>query len=303
MFRELKRVFFTDGEPRRLRSGWRLGLFVLLVLVLTGPITMVAALLAAMAGWAPQSLPALLLGQFAFVVALTLATVIMVRWLDRRPWASVGLVWDARAPREILLGIGLASAQMVLLFVLVLALGWGEVVACTWQTWTWTRALREFGQAFLLWGTVAWAEELMLRGYVLQTLEDGLGTLWAWLAQALIFAILHVLNPAWGPGPALGLTLAGLYLGQAYLATRRLWLPMGLHLGWNWAEASLGFPVSGLTNVPMRLIDLRVYGPERWTGGAFGPEGGLLGVFVIVLGMVALHQWARRSRAPSRPEA
>ncbi|NPA26751.1 MAG: CPBP family intramembrane metalloprotease [Chloroflexi bacterium] len=302
MMDKLLRVFYTDGPRRRLRSGWRLGIYVLLLMLFTLPFTLMAGLLMLRLNMDPASTPALLVGQIAFAIASTLATWFAVRFLDQRPWVSIGLTGPrSRASREFGLGLSLGVGQFALILLVALALGWARILACRACAWTWDQALRELVYALALWTAVAWSEELILRGYVFQTLAEGIGTFWAWVAQALIFAILHAANPGWGPRPALGLFLAGLYLGQGYLATRRLWLPIGLHWGWNWAEAALGFPVSGLEQTPMRLFDLAVSGPEAWTGGTFGPEGGYLGVLAILVGMMVLHQWAARQARTNPP--
>jgi hypothetical protein len=82
-------------------------------------------------------------------------------------------------------------------------------------------------------------------------------------------------------------------LAVAYLVTRTLWLAIGLHLGWNYAEGPIfGFPVSGLD--AGGLFTHRVVGPEAVTGAAFGPEAGMLAVVVQLLGIVVLVLWWRR---------
>jgi membrane protease YdiL (CAAX protease family) len=95
----------------------------------------------------------------------------------------------------------------------------------------------------------------------------------------------------------IGLVAAGLFLAYAYVITRQLWLPIGLHIGWNFFEGNVfGFPVSGLET--FKLITLRVHGPELWTGGAFGPEAGLI-VFpalLLGLGLMAGYVYTLRER-------
>jgi hypothetical protein len=92
-------------------------------------------------------------------------------------------------------------------------------------------------------------------------------------------------------------------LAVAYLVTRTLWLAIGLHLGWNYAEGPIfGFPVSGLD--AGGLFTHRVVGPEAVTGAAFGPEAGMLAVVVQLLGIVVLVLWwRRRPRRADEPAA
>ena len=94
----------------------------------------------------------------------------------------------------------------------------------------------------------------------------------------------------------LGLFLSGLFLAYAYIRTRQLWLPIGLHLGWNFFEGSIfGFPVSG--QYFYQVIRQTVSGPDLITGGAFGPEGGLILIPALLLGAVGI-SWYTKDRQP-----
>jgi membrane protease YdiL (CAAX protease family) len=121
------------------------------------------------------------------------------------------------------------------------------------------------------------AEEMLFRGYPLQTLRRAK---LAWLGVLLTsvpFAAVHLQNPNVVPGITfLNTALAGLWLAVAYLRTRSLWLPLGLHWSWNWAQASLlGLPVSGINRLaPAPLLRAVDSGPAWLTGGAYGIEGG-----------------------------
>ncbi|WP_433223852.1 lysostaphin resistance A-like protein [Dactylosporangium sp. CS-047395] len=123
------------------------------------------------------------------------------------------------------------------------------------------------------------AEELLFRGALFRLVEEWLGT-WAALAvSGVLFGALHLLNPgatAWG---ALAIAAeAGLMLGAAYTATRSLWVPIGLHLGWNFAESGLfGTVVSGTTGTH-GLLRGSAPGSELISGGSFGPEGSVLAI-------------------------
>ena len=118
------------------------------------------------------------------------------------------------------------------------------------------------------------------------------------------FAALHAANPGFwrSPAPLLGLIIAGLYLGTAYLATGRLYLPVALHTAWNLFEGPVfGFRVSGIQTPS--LLAVRETGPALWTGGAFGPEAGLLVPLALLLHFPLLLVVARRlpGPGPARP--
>jgi CAAX protease family protein len=159
-------------------------------------------------------------------------------------------------------------------------LGWAEIPAGT------TRAAM-FGRALVLFLAVAIFEEVAVRGIVFRQLEQAIGTWLAIVASALFFGFGHRSNPGatWVSSVAIAIEAGGL-LAAAYVATRSLWLPIGLHWAWNLFEGPVwGSPVSGI-GLPV-LANARFPGPRMLTGGDFGPEAGLP---AMVLG-AALGLW------------
>lgn len=135
-----------------------------------------------------------------------------------------------------------------------------------------------------------------MRGYLLTNLREGLGERLAIGLSALIFAVLHGINPGFSVSAAIGLFAAGLAFALARQRSGGLWLPIGLHIGWNFFEDTvLDFPVSGL-DTPSLLVQGEPTGPAFFLGGAFGPEAGLV-LFIglaIVLGVILKYN----NRAP-----
>lgn len=127
-------------------------------------------------------------------------------------------------------------------------------------------------------------EELLFRGVLFRVVEGWTGTWIALTVTGLLFGLLHLVNPnatLWG---ALAIAIeAGGMLTAAYVATRRLWVPIGLHLGWNVAASAVfSTEVSG-NNTPQGLLDATTSGPALITGGGFGPEGSLYSIVFCVL--------------------
>ncbi|HZJ55945.1 MAG TPA: CPBP family intramembrane glutamic endopeptidase [Myxococcaceae bacterium] len=144
-----------------------------------------------------------------------------------------------------------------------------------------------FGRVVLLFLAVAIFEEVAVRGILFRQLEQAIGTWLAIVVSALFFGFGHRGNPAatWISSVAIAIEAGGL-LAAAYVATRSLWLPIGMHWAWNLFEGPVwGSRVSG--NDVAVLADARFPGPALLTGGAFGPEAGLP---AMVLG-VALGAW------------
>ncbi len=143
-------------------------------------------------------------------------------------------------------------------------------------------------------------EELAFRGILLRRLESGLGSLGALGVSALVFGLLHTGNPHATLLDGVYIALeGGLPLGAAYLATGSLWLPIGMHFGWNLAEGGIfGVRVSG---EPARgwLHSTAVAG-NHLAGGAFGAEGSIVAVVVgTVVGLLLLGVAVRRGRLRS----
>jgi membrane protease YdiL (CAAX protease family) len=144
------------------------------------------------------------------------------------------------------------------------------------------------------------AEEMLFRGYPLQTLTRAN---LAWLGIILTsvpFAAVHLRNPNVVPGfTFVNTALAGLWLAVAYLRTRSLWLPLGLHWAWNWAQASLlGLPVSGIDRLaPAPLLRAINSGPDWLTGGSYGIEGGAACTIALLISTLVI--WHTKLISPS----
>jgi membrane protease YdiL (CAAX protease family) len=224
------------------------------------------------------------MGFFSLLLTLGI-TALFTRFWEGRPATSVGLQWRSPVPRvppapgQFLAGFLLGALLMLAIFAVEVKLGWLKAALVLLP--------RHVPAHAALWFVAllpaAAAEELMLRGYTFQALEEQWGGAAATLITATVFGAAHAVNPNSGWASFLGIMASGILFGVAFLTTRRLWLPIGLHVSWNLFEGPLlGFPVSGF-QFPSALAGTD-HGPALWTGGAFGPEAGLLGVLACLLG-------------------
>jgi membrane protease YdiL (CAAX protease family) len=132
----------------------------------------------------------------------------------------------------------------------------------------------------LLFGGIG--EEMLFHGFAFQVLMGVLGPFATILPVSVLFAAAHSdnLNVTW-----LGLLNTGLWgilLGYAFWRSGDLWLPIGLHVGWNWTLPLFGTNLSGFTmNVTGYVMHWSA--SPLWSGGAYGPEGGLMTTSVVVL--------------------
>ncbi|QAY69098.1 CPBP family intramembrane glutamic endopeptidase [Xylanimonas protaetiae] len=138
-------------------------------------------------------------------------------------------------------------------------------------------------------------EELLFRGVLFRHVERWCGTWVALVATGLVFGLVHLSNPHATLAGAIAIAVeAGGMLTAAYVATRRLWLPIGLHLGWNFAESGIfSTEVSG-NGTHTGLLDATISGPVLVTGGEFGPEASLYAVVLCLTAAAALLVVARR---------
>ena len=138
---------------------------------------------------------------------------------------------------------------------------------------------------FAVLALAGFGEELFFRGYGFQQLARALTPTGAALFTGMAFGFLHGRNPATSEIAVANTVLFGILFGLCLVWSRSFWLPCGLHLGWNFALAALGAPISGLRIKGTDLETVPV-GSPLWDGGVYGPEGGLaaaLLVFVLVL--------------------
>jgi len=134
----------------------------------------------------------------------------------------------------------------------------------------------------------ALAEELMFRGYPFQRLEEGIGALGAIAVFSVLFGGVHLLNPSASVWGLTNTVLIGILLAIAYLRTRALWLPWGIHFGWN-ATLGLvcGLPVSGIRTFNV-LVWTSTTGPKWMTGGSYGIEASATGTVAVLIGLLVI---------------
>ena len=282
----LARIFLSPDEPR-LRAGWRLLIHILLMLLfasILGAIAIALGILDLESIW----------GQILNFLIITGSVYVARRWLDKRSFESLGLKLDRYTALDILTGIGITFVQMGFIYAAMLGLGWLTFQGFAWDFDPLSVVIRGVVTYFVLFLFVGWNEELLSRGYQLQTIASGLNLFWGVVISSAIFGLLHLGNPNATWVSAVGIFFAGVYLAYGYIRTKQLWLPIGLHIGWNFFEGVVfGFPVSGLSNI-YKLIRIQVHGPELWTGGAFGPEAGLIVLPSLILGAFFIYLYTMR---------
>ena len=284
--------FFLD-KNRHLRSGWRLAIFAVAFLICVQVTQIVLFLVLSVALHRAQN--ELIDGYWGIFAGhgSILFSAFVVGWacgalLEELPFSALGCSPHRGWIKNFVVGSVLGTASLLLAAVITAVTGgihfsWDPAGA---RSITQTLAVTLFIFVF-----AAAAEEMLFRGYPLQTLTRAR---LAWLGVFLTsvpFAAVHLRNPNVVPGfTFINTALAGTWLAVAYLRTRSLWLPLGLHWSWNWVQASLlGLPVSGIERIsPAPLLKAMNLGPDWLTGGAYGIEGGAACTVALLISTVVI---------------
>ena len=286
----IARVFLSPDE-NRLRAGWRLLLQTILMLVI-GIMSGIALSPLLLLG---LKIDNLLLQQVIQIVVITGSVFVARKLLDRRSIASLGLRLGKLSLIDMFAGIAITFFMMAAIYVIEVSFGWLTFEGFAWQFESGQTVLVNTLLMLAVFILVGWSEELLSRGYHLQTLASGINLFWGVMLSSAVFGLLHLGNPNATWVSAAGIFLAGLFLAYGYITTRQLWLPIGLHIGWNFFEGvGFGFPVSGLDIY--RLTRITIEGPELWTGGAFGPEAGLVVLPGLALGAALIYLYTQYLR-------
>lgn len=214
-------------------------------------------------------------------LAAILALVLLVRFVERRRLKEAGL-GAAGLVRDTAAGF-LAGAVLMSMAIGAMALAGVYRVQSVQLSW----AVLGLGLWHYLW--VGVFEEVLIRGAVFRILEEWLGSWMALGISALVFGLLHLMNPGASLFAALAIAAeAGILLGAAYMLTRNLWMAIGIHWAWNFFEGPVfGTAVSGGGGA-MRLVRPVIEGPALLTGGSFGPEASVLTLLVATAAGVAM---------------
>jgi len=279
----------------RLRSGWRLGLFVcaffaLLILLqsVAHLVFVIEELLHISAGPFTEQI----VFRVVFLSAAVLAGWICNYWLEGLPWRVLGLSFHTGWCRDLLLGSAIGAVSLAIAAFIAFAAGRLSFEFSERQIlFAVGRALVGTAVLFIV---AALAEEAAFRGYPLQTMiRAHLIVFGILITSVLPFAAAHLQNPSFTVLSFTNTALAGLLFAVAYLRTRSLWFPLGVHWAWNFTQGSIfGGPVSGVTITSHPLLHSFDKGPAWVTGGSYGLEGGVCCTVALVI--TTLFIWRTR---------
>jgi membrane protease YdiL (CAAX protease family) len=274
----------------RLRSGWRLAIFVGIFLLVSTVFSLIWLGISRILGlnFVGISFISFTVGNF-----LTTLAAVLIGWgcgklLEDLPFRALG-IWFAKSWfKDLLLGLGMGAFSILLAAgIAFLPGGFSFQINQTAQI---SAILSTLGGSLIIFVFGAIAEETLFRGYILQTLTRAKLAWVGILLTSLPFATAHLGNPNVSYFSTANTVLAGIWFGAAYLKTRNLWFPFGLHLTWNWVQgAFLGIPVSGLKELtPNSILQAADSGPTWLTGGNYGIEGGFACTIALIISILLI---------------
>ncbi|HOJ92883.1 MAG TPA: type II CAAX endopeptidase family protein [Dictyoglomaceae bacterium] len=230
-----------------------------------------------------KSIPLRLYMESMGMISIIIASLIMVSFVEHKPFWYLGFS-PKNMMKDSFMGILLGSGIFIISIILLWVLGYlklyreGEII--------WSVLLLS-GIAMLL-NTIT--QELLVRGYIFQVIRENFGVLASIILSSMIFSILHLSSAKGNILAMLNIFLIGVLFGYTRAVTDGLWMPIGIHFAWNFLLGPvIGLTVSGkeLTN-SWRFFTLQ--GPNIFSGGNFGIEGGLSTTFSIVIFLILLYK-------------
>jgi membrane protease YdiL (CAAX protease family) len=268
----------VDPPPEKRGVLLRVGLFILIGFLGLQIFSVVFSLF-------PSPLATAALADFA---AAAVANAIVVRIYERGRLADLGLGWTPVSGQQFLTGAVTGAVAGALILTGPLALGLAKFQPAQGVDHPW--ASFAFVSILLLFG--AFGEEMLFRGYAFQLLIRSFGAFATIFSTSVLFGLAHLGNQN---VVALGIinTIAwGFLFGYAYYRTQALWLPIGLHFGWNFALPLFGVNLSGFT-MSVTGYALKWSVGNLWSGGGYGPEGGLPTTLIVVVLFFVLRRVTR----------
>jgi uncharacterized protein len=241
-----------------------------------------------------------------FTTAMLASIKIAGKYFDKKKLAEFGLKFSGVWFKECLYGFLTGALLMTMIFLFELACGFITIDKYFYSRVPAVPIALAFAYPVIKMLCVGFYEESLSRGYHITNITEGLtgvgkidSTKAAMIAIAItsaMFGLFHIGNPNASAFGVINTIVAGVLLGTAFIITKQLAMPIGIHMSWNLFQGLVyGFPVSGDTE-KAQIISTSQTGPEWVTGGAYGPEAGLTGLIAIMIGLFILFLFYNKSK-------
>jgi len=239
----------------------------------------------------------LTLSKLVDTMTIFIVIFILLKVLDNKGLKDIGFNSISENRFELLCGLILGAVSMTIVFILLLVSN-NIVLSNSLIKPNFSSSILIGIPLFIL---VAISEETICRGYILNILNQMEKPWLSVVMSSAIFAVMHIANPNAKLVGILNIFLVGLLFSFMYIRTKSLWMPIGYHFTWNYFQGNIfGFPVSGQTQQSGIYI-IKSIKENIFTGGAFGPEGGILTSIVIIAGMIFVWKFTNKWRSEGAP--
>jgi len=299
----MKTIFFNSYQ-NRIRSGWRVLIYFTLLLATLSLTNLIL-----------NNLISILIFRnligFLVIPGIILGSLWLAgRFLDHRKFNDFGFNLSRRWWLDFIFGITLSALLICIVFLFEKAMGWITIV-----DYFQNQKEGYIGMPFVIplimglifYIIVGFYEEILFRVYPITNLSEGLNKknsmenkaiIGAYILSSIIFGLFHSSNPNITFLGVINIVLLGFFFGLPFVLSGEIAMPIALHISWNCFQGLIfGFPVSGEHN-NLSIIVIEQVGPQIWMGGAFGPEGGLVGSIVLVVGCAFILLWIKILQRP-----
>lgn len=281
------RIFVN--KRNQVRAGWKIASAVMITVILTIVFDMLIHFIA------PGKTLYGTFSPFAERVAIILGVLMTLKLIDERRPRDIGLVSLRLGYRDLIAGLIFGALAMIVIFFVL----WGSGAIVLSNGLAHPNVSHFLWSGLLLYIVVGISEEMFFRGYCLNALQQMGNERTAIIGSALLFAFVHFTNPNMSVIGLINIFVIGALFGAMRMKTGNLWMPIGFHIAWNYFQGNIfGFPVSG--TVPHGIYKLDGIHSIYWSGGAFGPEGGLVATILIVIMFFVVGKYPAGATAPRR---
>ena len=297
------KCIFWNSEEARLRAGFRIISQLTVFFVIMKSLQLLMGIPGEITGNTP-------LWVFLAIAGIRLIRVLISVWLtgrflDHRPFTDFGLRFKKDWWIDLGFGMGLGILLMGSIFMIEFFAGWVSISEILLSANPGRPFILSFIVFVILFVSVGFSEELFYRGYHLTNIAEGLNfkligpknsIIIGVTLSSVLFGIFHLGSPNASLVSTINIILWGVLFSLPYILSGSLAIPIGIHITWNFFQGNVfGFPVSGVSfpSETVTILSIKQSGPELWTGGAFGPEGGLLNLFVFIAGILLIVGWIK----------
>jgi membrane protease YdiL (CAAX protease family) len=218
-------------------------------------------------------------------ICLIIILFIFLKKVDKKTFKEIGFTSIKKGTKSLILGLLLGFISISFIFFILLSSKNISVTNFSKPNFS----IYTFS-GLLVFVIVGIKEELLSRGYCITALNQMNKPWISVIISSVIFSALHLLNPNVKPLGIINIILVGVLFGYMFVKTKSLWMPIGYHITWNYFQGCIyGFNVSGL-NIK-GVFNCNILKENILTGGAFGPEAGILTTIVILMGLLVVNKY------------